>query len=55
MEIVTKQKVLPMWNTFTSVGLSWCSIKDDHRTLFGSEGVNVVEKYVVSDEGEGDK
>ena len=28
----------------------WCSIKDDHRTLFDLEGVNVVKSYVDIDE-----
>jgi hypothetical protein len=34
-----------MWNTFVSVIKSWCSIKNDYRTLVGLEGVNFVEIY----------
>jgi hypothetical protein len=34
--------VLHVWNTFISVIISWCSIKDDYRTLVELEGVSVV-------------
>jgi hypothetical protein len=34
---------------------SWCTIKDDHRTLFDLKEVNVVEKHADFDEGEDDE
>ena len=44
-----------MWNTFVSVILSWCSIKDDYKTLIGLEGVNVANLYTDIDDEEDDK
>lgn len=39
--------------TFSSVIISWCSIKDDYRTLAELEGVNVVNLYTgINDEDE---
>jgi hypothetical protein len=34
---------------------SWCSIKNDYRTLVGLEDVNVVETYADIDEDEDDE
>jgi len=43
-------------NIFVSVNLNWCSIKDDNRTLFGLEDIDLLESYTaMDDEGEDDE
>jgi hypothetical protein len=33
----------------------WCSIKDDNRTLFGIEEVDLIDTYTAMDEEEDDE
>lgn len=40
--------------TFLICYKSWCSIKDDYRTLVGLKDVDVVETYAGFDENEDD-
>ena len=54
-KIQDKQKVLQLWNTFVSVILSWCSIKDDYRTLAGLEDANIVNLHDDTSEVNGDR
>lgn len=49
----TKKRSKP--NAFVSVNSTWCSIKNDYRTLVGLEDVNVVETYTDIDEEEDDE
>lgn len=55
--IITKQKYPVLRGYFTEFGnsYSWCSIKDDHRTSFGLDGVNVANMYTEIDENEDDE
>jgi len=50
-----KKKEYSNWNIFISINFSWCSIKDDYRTLVDLKVVNVVNMYAESDESEDDE
>jgi hypothetical protein len=45
-----KQKTFQKLNAFVSINSTWCSIKDDYRTLLNLEDVNIVNFYSDIDE-----